>query len=174
MLALYTTVYVLLLPSWWICWFSRQLSRHLVGLWVTGHPTAMGLLRRILVSIHSWIDGKIISCNKTIRPKIKEFFSFLLSVSVTAIILNEFDNITKKRGAFLVDYIKDWFFKLTKNPWNLHSNSQNTSDCCLFVLQPSGLLTYLDSDADVPTHEDDKLHVRDNVKLAQVNALYIQ
>lgn len=58
----------------------RQLSRHLVGLWVTGHPTAMGLLRRIL---------------------------------------------------------------------------------------PSGLLSYLDSDAEVPTHEDDKLHVRDNVKLAQ-------
>ena len=28
---------------------NRQLSRHLVGLWVTGHPTAMGLLRRILV-----------------------------------------------------------------------------------------------------------------------------
>ena len=27
----------------------RQLSRHLVGLWVTGHPTAMGLLKRILV-----------------------------------------------------------------------------------------------------------------------------
>lgn len=26
----------------------QQLSRHLVGLWVTGHPTAMGLLRRIL------------------------------------------------------------------------------------------------------------------------------
>ncbi|WAR09956.1 DJC13-like protein [Mya arenaria] len=29
---------------------NRQLSRHLVGLWVTGHPTAMGLLRRILPS----------------------------------------------------------------------------------------------------------------------------
>lgn len=28
----------------------RQLSRHLVGLWVTGNPTAMGLLRRIMVS----------------------------------------------------------------------------------------------------------------------------
>ena len=27
----------------------RQLSRHLVGLWVTGHPTAMALLKRILV-----------------------------------------------------------------------------------------------------------------------------
>lgn len=26
----------------------RQLSRHLVGLWVTGHPTAMGLLKRIM------------------------------------------------------------------------------------------------------------------------------
>lgn len=39
---------------------------------------------------------------------------------------------------------------------------------CFFVWQPSGLLLYLDSDAEVPTHEDDKLHVRDNVKLAQV------
>lgn len=29
----------------------QQLSRHLVGLWVTGHPTAIGLLKRILVSI---------------------------------------------------------------------------------------------------------------------------
>jgi len=27
----------------------RQLSRHLVGLWVTGHPTAMDLLKRIMV-----------------------------------------------------------------------------------------------------------------------------
>lgn len=27
----------------------RHLSRHLVGLWATGHPPAMGLLRRILV-----------------------------------------------------------------------------------------------------------------------------
>lgn len=26
----------------------RQLSRHLVGLWVTGNPTAMGLLKRIM------------------------------------------------------------------------------------------------------------------------------
>ncbi|XP_035216788.1 dnaJ homolog subfamily C member 13-like isoform X2 [Stegodyphus dumicola] len=26
----------------------QQLSRHLVGLWITGHPTAMGLLKRIL------------------------------------------------------------------------------------------------------------------------------
>ncbi|XP_046378006.2 dnaJ homolog subfamily C member 13-like [Haliotis rufescens] len=58
---------------------NRQLSRHLVGLWVTGHPTAMGLLRRIL---------------------------------------------------------------------------------------PSGLLAFLDSAADVPVNEEDKLHVRDNVKLA--------
>ncbi|CAH1789259.1 unnamed protein product [Owenia fusiformis] len=28
----------------------RQLSRHLVGLWVTGHPTAMALLKRIMPS----------------------------------------------------------------------------------------------------------------------------
>lgn len=28
----------------------RQLCRHLVGLWITGHPTAMGLLKRIMVS----------------------------------------------------------------------------------------------------------------------------
>ena len=31
----------------------RQLSRHLVGLWVTGHPTAMALLKRIMVPIHT-------------------------------------------------------------------------------------------------------------------------
>ncbi|XP_076459341.1 dnaJ homolog subfamily C member 13-like isoform X2 [Babylonia areolata] len=59
---------------------NRQLSRHLVGLWVTGHPTAMGLLRRIL---------------------------------------------------------------------------------------PSGLLAYLDSPDQVPVNETDRLHVRDNLKLAQ-------
>lgn len=29
----------------------RQLSRHLVGLWVTGNPIAMGLLKRIMVNI---------------------------------------------------------------------------------------------------------------------------
>lgn len=29
----------------------QQLSRHLVGLWITGHPTAMALLKRILVNI---------------------------------------------------------------------------------------------------------------------------
>lgn len=29
---------------------NRQLSRHLVGLWVTGHPTAMALLKRCMVS----------------------------------------------------------------------------------------------------------------------------
>lgn len=30
---------------------NRQLSRHLVGLWITGHPTAMALLKRCLVSL---------------------------------------------------------------------------------------------------------------------------
>lgn len=30
----------------------RQLSRHLVGLWVTGNPVAMGLLKRIMVSMN--------------------------------------------------------------------------------------------------------------------------
>ncbi|XP_069107344.1 LOW QUALITY PROTEIN: dnaJ homolog subfamily C member 13-like [Argopecten irradians] len=59
---------------------NRQLSRHLVGLWVTGHPTAMGLLRRIL---------------------------------------------------------------------------------------PSGLLLFLDSEEDVPTSEEDRINIRDNVKMAQ-------
>ena len=39
---------------------NRQLSRHLVGLWVTGHPTAMGLLRRLVVSIDCcWGAGLI-------------------------------------------------------------------------------------------------------------------
>ncbi|GFN83676.1 Dnaj homolog subfamily c member 13-like, partial [Plakobranchus ocellatus] len=59
---------------------NRQLSRHLVGLWITGHPTAMGLLKRIL---------------------------------------------------------------------------------------PSGMLLYLDSTDEVPSTEKDRLHIRDNVKLAQ-------
>ncbi|KAK0045772.1 dnaJ subfamily C member 13-like isoform X1 [Biomphalaria pfeifferi] len=59
---------------------NRQLSRHLVGLWITGHPTAMGLLKRIL---------------------------------------------------------------------------------------PTGLMLYLDSSDDVPVTETDRLHIRDNVKLAQ-------
>lgn len=34
----------------------RQLSRHLVGLWVTGHPVAMGLLQRIMVRIEINLD----------------------------------------------------------------------------------------------------------------------
>lgn len=29
----------------------RQLSRHLIGLWVTGNPTAMNLLKRIMVNV---------------------------------------------------------------------------------------------------------------------------
>lgn len=59
---------------------NRQLSRHLVTLWVTGHPTAMGLLKRIM---------------------------------------------------------------------------------------PAGLMNYLESEEKVPEVELDKLHVRDNVKLAE-------
>ena len=37
-----------------------------------------------------------------------------------------------------------------------------------FFLQPSGLLHYLDSADEVPLTEKDRLHIRDNVKLAQV------
>ncbi|ELU18389.1 hypothetical protein CAPTEDRAFT_227625 [Capitella teleta] len=60
----------------------RQLSRHLVGLWVTGHPTALALLQRIM---------------------------------------------------------------------------------------PSGLLVYLDSEDEVPDDDVDRLHIRDNLKLAMDN-----
>ncbi|XP_039252268.2 dnaJ homolog subfamily C member 13-like isoform X1 [Styela clava] len=38
---------------------NRQLSRHLVGLWVTGHPIAMGLLRRILpAGLLAYLDSE--------------------------------------------------------------------------------------------------------------------
>ncbi|XP_049787278.1 dnaJ homolog subfamily C member 13 [Schistocerca cancellata] len=37
----------------------RQLSRHLVGLWVTGHPTAMGLLKRIMpAGLLTYLDSE--------------------------------------------------------------------------------------------------------------------
>ncbi|XP_046608377.1 dnaJ homolog subfamily C member 13 isoform X1 [Neodiprion virginianus] len=37
----------------------RQLCRHLVGLWVTGHPTAMGLLKRIMpVGLLNYLDSE--------------------------------------------------------------------------------------------------------------------
>ena len=36
------------------------------------------------------------------------------------------------------------------------------------------MLAYLDSDDDIPQHEDDKLNVRDNVKLAQVRLVVKQ
>ncbi|KAK9875337.1 hypothetical protein WA026_007733 [Henosepilachna vigintioctopunctata] len=37
----------------------RQLSRHLVGLWITGNPTAMGLLKRILpTGLTSFLDSQ--------------------------------------------------------------------------------------------------------------------
>ena len=39
----------------------RQLSRHLVTLWVTGHPTAMGLLKRIMVSFCFMFGGPVVS-----------------------------------------------------------------------------------------------------------------
>ena len=35
------------------------------------------------------------------------------------------------------------------------------------------MLLYLDSTDDVPEHEDDRLHVRDNVKLAQVRQRHV-
>ncbi|XP_023317683.1 dnaJ homolog subfamily C member 13 isoform X2 [Trichogramma pretiosum] len=36
----------------------RQLCRHLVGLWVTGHPTAMGLLKRIMpIGLLNYLDS---------------------------------------------------------------------------------------------------------------------
>ena len=41
--------------------------------------------------------------------------------------------------------------------------------CFVVLTQPPGLLAYLDSADAVPVHETDKLHTRDNVKLAQVN-----
>jgi DnaJ homolog subfamily C member 13 len=34
----------------------RHLSRHLVGLWATGHPPTMALLKRIFVSIAILLD----------------------------------------------------------------------------------------------------------------------
>lgn len=33
------------------CFFIRQLSRHLVGLWTAENPVAMNLLKRILVCV---------------------------------------------------------------------------------------------------------------------------
>jgi DnaJ family protein C protein 13 len=37
----------------------RQLSRHLVGLWVTGHPTALALLQRIMPSgLLAYLDSE--------------------------------------------------------------------------------------------------------------------
>ena len=50
----------------------QQLSRHLVGLWITGHPTAMGLLKRILVSLFITF---------MIKNKIGLYKEYFLSVS---------------------------------------------------------------------------------------------
>eukprot|EP00794_Sanderia_malayensis_P017835 gene17835-19618_t len=36
---------------------NRQLSRHLVGLWVTGHPTALGLLKRTPTGMLNFLDS---------------------------------------------------------------------------------------------------------------------
>lgn len=37
----------------------RQLSRHLIGLWITGNPTAMGLLKRIMpTGLTNFLDSK--------------------------------------------------------------------------------------------------------------------
>ena len=56
---------------------NRQLSRHLVTLWVTGHPTAMGLLKRIMVrQLHSILP-----------PEPARFCTV-----VTLDVLNEFQN----------------------------------------------------------------------------------
>ena len=47
----------------------------------------------------------------------------------------------------------------------------NGSRCCHF--QPSGMLMYLDSEDEVPTIEDDKINIRDNVKIAVVRIFII-
>jgi len=39
---------------------------------------------------------------------------------------------------------------------------------CVCNVQPTGLLTYLDSTDDVPDDDIDRINVRDNLKLAQV------
>lgn len=81
----------------------RQLSRHLIGLWVTGNPIAMGLLKRIMVI-----------CSGTHRT---------------------------------LDYF------------------------C--VLQPIGLISFLDSPEQVPKEakEQELLNHRDNLKIAQDHAM---
>lgn len=38
-------------------------------------------------------------------------------------------------------------------------------------IMPAGLLSYLDSEDEVPLDDVDRLHVRDNLKLAQVKCL---
>jgi len=40
----------------------------------------------------------------------------------------------------------------------------------MHCVQPTGLLTYLDSTDDVPEDDIDRINVRDNLKLAQVTA----
>ena len=46
------------------------------------------------------------------------------------------------------------------------------TNVCLFLCQPAGLLSYLDSDDEVPADDIDRLHIRDNVKMAQVGLLH--
>lgn len=41
---------------------------------------------------------------------------------------------------------------------------------CLVRSQPTGLLAYLDSPDPVPEKDMDRMHIRDNLKLAQVSA----
>ena len=56
---------------------NRQLSRHLIALWVTGHATAMQLLRRCLVRI-VYMVSRFISFNFHLYgPK---YFCFCLCV----------------------------------------------------------------------------------------------
>ena len=57
-------------------------------------------------------------------------------------------------------FLSDYFLELLTVYW------------LISVLQPSGMLLYLDSADDIPEHEDDKLNVRDNVKIAQVLHLH--
>ena len=64
--------------------FNRQLSRHLVTLWVTGHPTAMGLLKRIMVrNLHSILPPQPAGL-------------FLFSGNQTLDVLHEFQNQNHK------------------------------------------------------------------------------
>lgn len=135
------------------CVACRQLSRHLVGLWTAENPVAMNLLKRILVRLHTDLMIFLSFCKNLSLGLNSNQWHVWQSVSLRHFI---FDPL-------LVPLVDSFFLLLFLTFFFLTFLSFVYSP-----LQPTGLLAYLDSSDPVPEKDVDRMHIRDNLKIASV------